>query len=151
MLTRVLIEIPAALSYLHNWFAIATEQSYFDWLARPSFLQHLWSLAIEEHFYLVWPVAVLFAVKTIGRKGAVLLVIAAVAGSSLLMASLFVPFADPSRLYYGTDTRAAGILVGAALASVWSPHRAQRAPHAGSARAGWTSQGPSASGYLRSA
>jgi peptidoglycan/LPS O-acetylase OafA/YrhL len=127
VVTKVVVEIPAALIYVYNWFAIGSGQSYFENFERPSFLQHLWSLAIEEQFYLLWPIVLLAGLKLIGRRGTFLVVTAGIAGSTLLMASMFVPSEDPSRLYYGTDTRMAGLLIGAALAFLWDPRRARRA------------------------
>src|SRR6202000_1779145 len=89
-------------------------------------LNHLWSLSVEEQFYIIWPFILLIALKFIrDRQGKGLrphlaiftLVLAAL--SSILMAVLYHPSLDPSRVYYGTDTRAAGLLFGAALAMVW--------------------------------
>jgi peptidoglycan/LPS O-acetylase OafA/YrhL len=113
----------AALTYVTNWYLIFNERSYFEAMGRPSLLQHLWSLAVEEQFYLVWP-PVLALMLRYWRRGVILaVVLAGAATSSLLMALLYNPEADPSRVYYGTDTRATGLLIGAALAFVWSPWR----------------------------
>ena len=118
-------DLGAALTYTTNWFLIAGDVSYFEALGRPPVLQHLWSLAIEEQFYLLWPlvfgaVAVALGPRS-GRLAQLLLV--GVAASLVWMIVLFSPDADPSRVYYGTDTRAAGLLVGAAAAVLWSPWR----------------------------
>jgi peptidoglycan/LPS O-acetylase OafA/YrhL len=106
-----------------NWYLIASDQSYFAIIERPSPLQHLWSLAIEEQFYLVWPL-LLLALLTLfrGRRApiAAIATIGAVA-SMIWMAVLFQPAVDPSRVYYGTHTRASSLLLGAALALVWRP------------------------------
>lgn len=120
-------DVVAALTYTTNWFLIFSQQSYFEAGGRPSPLRHLWSLAVEEQFYIVWPI--LFGLMLRRVKGKVdrlflPLMIAALA-SAFLMAWLFVPDADPSRVYYGTDTRAAGILLGAALACIWMPWRSR--------------------------
>ncbi|HET9492773.1 MAG TPA: acyltransferase, partial [Chloroflexia bacterium] len=113
----------AAFTYVTNWYLIFNERSYFEAMGRPSMLLHLWSLAVEEQFYLVWP-PVLALLLRFRRRGAILaVVLAGAAASSLLMALLYSPEADPSRVYYGTDTRATGLLIGAALAFVWSPWR----------------------------
>jgi peptidoglycan/LPS O-acetylase OafA/YrhL len=85
--------------------------------------QHLWSLAIEEQFYLVWPV-LLLGLLTVFRRRAVPIAAVITAGaiaSLVWMAVLFEPAVDPSRVYYGTDTRASGLLLGAALALLWKP------------------------------
>ena len=104
----------AALGYVTNWFLIGHQQSYFAAFATPDALQHLWSLAVEEQFYLLWPL--LCAAGLLRRRGALWVVLGAAAGSTLLGAALFNPRVDPSRVYYGTDTHSAGLLVGAALA-----------------------------------
>ncbi len=105
------------LFYGTNWHFIGSGQSYFDLFSEASPLRHAWSLAIEEQFYLVWPLVV-FVTMRIARGRTVLL--AAVCGvgivaSGLVMATLF-DSADPSRAYYGTDARASQLLVGALLA-----------------------------------
>ena len=72
---------------------------------RPPLLQHLWSLAVEEQFYLLWPVILAFLLSRWGTSRK--MVIGAVAGmalaSTLLMAILYQPYTDPSRVYYGTE------------------------------------------------
>lgn len=114
----------AALSYVMNWHLVFSGQSYFDPLARPSLLQNLWSLAVEEQFYLLWPLLFTVGMRYLRRSGLLLATLGAAAASALLMASLYQPGADPSRLYFGTDTRASGLLLGAALALGWTPRRA---------------------------
>ena len=114
----------AALAYVMNWRLVLSQQSYFDAGLRPSLLQHLWSLAVEEQFYLLWPLLFGLGMRWLGRRGLLVLTLMGVMASTLAMALLFDPGADPSRLYYGTDTRAAGMLLGAALALAWSPARA---------------------------
>jgi peptidoglycan/LPS O-acetylase OafA/YrhL len=117
-------DLLAAVGYFTNWRLIFEHQSYFQAIGRPPILQHLWSLAIEEQFYLLWPL-ILFGLLMWRRSsrrvvGPILL---AIAGSTVLMALLYHPATDPSRVYYGTDTRVGTILVGAALACVWMPDR----------------------------
>ncbi|HUG86850.1 MAG TPA: acyltransferase family protein, partial [Euzebya sp.] len=111
----------AALAYVMNWSLILTEQSYFESFGRPPLLQHLWSLAIEEQFYLLFPVLFVAARRLLGRRAMLPLVVLGIAASTTAMWTAYDPTADPSRLYYGTDTRAAGILVGVALAMLWRP------------------------------
>ncbi|MEJ8548733.1 acyltransferase family protein [Brevibacillus borstelensis] len=83
-------------------------------------LQLLWSLSIEEQFYLVWPVVLLIGLKLVPRRGKLMLSILLVASiSAIAMAVMYEPGTDPSRVYYGTDTRVFAILIGAALAVVW--------------------------------
>ncbi|NJM05578.1 serine hydrolase [Candidatus Gracilibacteria bacterium] len=116
-------DILAALSYVMNWRLVLTEQSYFDATTRPSLLQHLWSLAIEEQFYLVWPLVFIGGMYLLRRWGMLVVVVLGACASLTLMAQLYEPGSDPSRIYYGTDTRVGAILIGAALALVWSPWR----------------------------
>ena len=124
-------QVWAALTYVTNWFLIVTEQSYFALVERPPVFQHLWSLAIEEQFYLLWPLLLLGLLRLFrGRPKPIAAVTALGAVASLVwMAVLFQPAMDPSRAYYGTDTRASGLLLGAALALVWKPtHRFAKDP-----------------------
>ena len=115
-------QVWSALGYVTNWYFIASEQSYFAVVERPPVFQHLWSLAIEEQFYLVWPVIILGLCKVIWSRTLIAFIIFAGAVASLAwMAVLYDPVADPSRVYYGTDTRASGLLMGAALALLWRP------------------------------
>ena len=117
----------AAFGYVTNWYLVFGHESYFEAVGRPSLLRHLWSLAVEEQFYVLWPL--LFAAGvSVGalrwrRRRMLLIALLGSAASAVLMAILYVPEVDPSRIYYGTDTRAAGLLIGAALAFVWAPWR----------------------------
>ncbi len=118
-------DVVAALGYVTNWHLIFGGQSYFEAAGRPSLVQHLWSLAVEEQFYLLWPLVLgaglLLFRRHSGRLAAAVLV--AAGASTVLMASLYDPTADPSRVYYGTDTHSMGLLVGAALALAWPTWR----------------------------
>ena len=111
----------AALLYVMNWHLVWSSRPYFDPTVRPPLLQHLWSLAVEEQFYLLWPLLFVVGIHLLRARGLLLATLAAAAGSMALMAVLHQPGSDPSRVYYGTDTRAAGLLFGAALALVWAP------------------------------
>jgi peptidoglycan/LPS O-acetylase OafA/YrhL len=109
----------ASLLYVNNWHQVAASQSYFASLGRPSLLQHLWSLAVEEQFYVLWPLLLAAGLVLLRRRGLALLTLVAGAGSALLMAGLYDDGRDPSRVYYGTDTRASALLIGALLAFAW--------------------------------
>ena len=120
----------ATLLYVNNWHLIFAHQSYFAQFSTPSPLQHTWSLAIEEQFYLVWPPVLLVLLKY-GRRGwrrvGVTLTVALGVGSSVLMAALFHPGVDPSRIYYGTDTRLFDLMAGATVAFLAAARRQPRA------------------------
>jgi peptidoglycan/LPS O-acetylase OafA/YrhL len=121
-------DVFAALGYFSNWWYVLHHVSYFVASGRQPPLQHLWSLGIEEQFYLGWPplLALLIFVGRRGGRRLALIIGVALAGaiaSSLWMATLAVrgnvPFdTDSSRLYFGTDTHASGLLIGAAGAAV---------------------------------
>ncbi|WP_214816943.1 acyltransferase family protein [Exiguobacterium sp. s59] len=109
----------AALAYVNNWWYIFHEVSYFESFGKPSPLQNLWSLSIEEQFYAVWPLILLVGLAF--RKRLLQLVATLLLVSATWMAFRYVPEADPSRVYYGTDTRLFGLLMGAMLAFGWRP------------------------------
>jgi len=113
----------SALFYVSNWWQIASSGNYFVATGAVSPLTHTWSLAVEEQFYLVWPLVVLAVLHLAGsfRRGvrAVLAVAALGAVASVVeMAALFHPGANTTRLYFGTDTHAQSVLIGAVLACV---------------------------------
>ncbi len=119
----------ATLGYIANWHLAFSGASYFDQFSLPSPLRHTWSLAIEEQWYLIWPLLFVFLLR-LGRSSLSVLFTASlvmIAGSALLMAWLHDPGADPSRVYYGTDTRAQSLLVGAVLAMLLAWHGPLRA------------------------
>jgi peptidoglycan/LPS O-acetylase OafA/YrhL len=115
-------DLPAVLGYFTNWWLIFHHVSYFQTVGRPPLVLHLWSLAVEEQFYLLWPLIVLLVIGRRGRTRRIGWVALIGAGlSSALMALLFQPFQDPSRVYFGTDTHAGGLLIGAALSIAFPP------------------------------
>ena len=114
----------AAVGFVTNWWLIAQHSSYFAQFGPPSPLGHLWSLAVEEQFYLVWPWLLWLGLRWArGRRGtrmrlaAATLLLASL--SAIEMAMLYRPGYDPTRMYDGSDTRAFALLIGAALAFVW--------------------------------
>ncbi|WP_274365838.1 acyltransferase family protein [Paenibacillus thermotolerans] len=114
----------SAALYIHNWWLIFHNVSYFESFGPPSPIGHLWSLAIEEQFYIFWPLLLMIALHRFRQRGGMLLFIFAGAAASVLaMAFIYVPGTDPSRVYYGTDTRVFALLIGAALATVWPSNK----------------------------
>ncbi len=120
--------IVSSLAYVANWHEIFAKVSYFEQFSDPSPVYHTWSLAIEEQFYVVVPIVLILALRRRPRVGKYILGIGAAAAavaSAMWMAHLYNG-GDPSRVYYGTDTRAQGLLVGIALAvgvNLWGPVR----------------------------
>jgi peptidoglycan/LPS O-acetylase OafA/YrhL len=111
----------ASLFYVNNWHLILTHQSYFEAFGRPSLFRHLWSLSVEEQFYLLWPLFFAAGMSLFGRRKLLIGVLAGALLSTLLMILLF-DSTNTNRVFYGTDTRAVGLLGGVALALVWHPN-----------------------------
>lgn len=120
LLTNIRAIITTNLLYVYNWFQVAHHESYFDKFGTQSPFTHLWSLSIEGQFYLFWPIIMIILLKFVKKKQAmfdIMIILAFI--SALLMAVLYHTGQDPSRVYYGTDTRMFSILIGTALAVVW--------------------------------
>jgi peptidoglycan/LPS O-acetylase OafA/YrhL len=120
---RLTGDILASLAYVQNWWLIAENSSYFGTAGdRPPMLTHLWSLAVEEQYYLVWPLILIgFAVVRARQALMLVVVVLGVAASTVAGLMLYDPLVDPSRVYYGTDTRALAPLLGAATAIAVKP------------------------------
>lgn len=131
---RVRGQAVAGLLLGSNWFEAVAGRSYFDDIGRPPPLRHLWSLGVEAQFYVVWPLLAVAALVVGGRRLLGLVAAAGAAASFAGMALAFAPGVDPSRLYYGTDSRAGTLLVGAALACAL-PLAGRHRPLAGVGRA----------------
>lgn len=124
MLTKLRNDLFAALFWFTNWWYIFQDLSYFEAMGAPSPVTHFWSLAIEEQFYVVWPPLLLLLFRgKVKKRGIQRVILVLALASVLLMAVLYVPDGDPSRVYYGTDTRAFSLLIGAFLAFVLPVHR----------------------------
>ncbi|MEX2256122.1 MAG: acyltransferase, partial [Acidimicrobiia bacterium] len=110
----------STLGYFTNWRLIASGQGYFEQFAAPSPLKHMWSLAIEEQFYLVWPLVV-YALCRWARLSwrAMAILFGGLAVVSAVWMGVLFSSDGITRVYYGTDTRAQALLIGAALAVVY--------------------------------
>jgi len=107
-------QVLAALGFATNWQLVSAGNSYFAQSAPPLF-QHLWSLAVEEQFYLLWPLVLVALVRVARRRTQVLVVGGAALASAALMAGIALA-GDTGRAYYGSDSHCFGLLAGAALA-----------------------------------
>ena len=116
-------DVLAALAYVFNWWQIFLDESYFAQAGRPPLLQHLWSLAVEEQFYLIFPPIFALGLVKIGHVKTRWAVLATGLASALLMAVLFQEGKDTSFIYYATFTRLSGLLLGVFLAMAWTPWR----------------------------
>jgi|GEM_PF-54716 len=107
----------AALFYFANWHEIWSGRSYFQNYGPPSPFEHMWSLAIEEQFYLVWPLVV-FGLLSWRKRLRPVLIFTAVACLASLAAMVTLQDAHDgyARAYFGSDTRASAILLGALAA-----------------------------------
>jgi len=102
-------DAPWAQFYVANWHQISSGAGYWDAFAAPSAFEHLWSLAIEEQFYVVWPLLVIGAWR-IGRTRALgALTGIGIIASFVAMLTIY-DGGDPTRVYMGTDTRAFSLL-----------------------------------------
>ena len=127
----------ASAAFTSNWWLIFQDVSYFDRFGPESPLSHLWSLAVEEQFYIFWPWLLLIGLRFIPddkgglkarnrrrqRPRLAMVTLGFAFVSALLMAILYHPGFDTTRVYEGTDTRAFGLLIGAAVAMIWPSRR----------------------------
>ena len=110
-------DLLSAVFGYNNWWQIFRKVSYFENAGAPSPFTHCWSLAIETQFYLIYPILLILLSKARNR-GKIFAAVTAVLAmiSVVLMGVLYSPDGDPSRVYYGTDTRAFSLLIGALAA-----------------------------------
>ncbi|MSO60333.1 MAG: acyltransferase [Ilumatobacteraceae bacterium] len=120
LITRWTGSLVSTLSYSANWFEIFSGVSYFQQFDNPSPMYHAWSFAIEEQFYLFAPFFLLFCLKFFRSHGVRVLISlsAFFALASAATMSILYTGGDPTRVYYGTDTRAHALFIGMALAGV---------------------------------
>ena len=114
VLTGFGLQVLGAATFSANWLSIAGDATYFDHTA-PELLRHLWSLGIEEQFYLVWPIVMIALCRVSKRRWRMLSVGVIAAASVIAMALLFEP-SEITRVYFGTDTHSFPLMIGALLA-----------------------------------
>lgn len=118
-LTSIKGDAITSILYINNWWLIFHKVSYFAKFGPPSTFGNLWSLAVEGQFYLIWPLVLIISFKYLKKKRyIVFLTLLLAIASALAMGMLYEPGMDPSRVYYGTDTRVFGLLLGSALALI---------------------------------
>lgn len=119
LLTNLLGDIVSSISCTTNWWFIFHKLSYFDSFGSPSPLKHLWFLAVQEQFYILWSLILTLVLKSTKKpkKLSSMIFIGALL-SAILMGILYNPNIDPSRIYYGTDTRTFELLIGSFLAAI---------------------------------
>ena len=112
--------IVSAMTYSANWHEVAADISYFEHYRIPSPLKHIWSFSIEEQFYIFAPLFIIVGLGIMRKSEKFLIWVAAVGAiaSACWMSLLHEPGSDPSRVYYGTDTRAQALFVGIILALI---------------------------------
>jgi peptidoglycan/LPS O-acetylase OafA/YrhL len=102
-------------TFSYNWLDIRRGSGYFN-DATPELFRNLWSLAVEEQFYVVWPLVLAVVLLVKSTKFRVGFAIAVAFASLTAMVALYTPGTDSTRVYYGTDTHSFGLAIGAALA-----------------------------------
>jgi peptidoglycan/LPS O-acetylase OafA/YrhL len=119
LLVNIGINLVSSLLFVNNWHQIFSGSSYFANMLHPSIMTHYWYIAVYMQFMVIWPICYKLTrrlTKTKQESG--LLMIGLAILSAVLMAILFKPGADPSRVYYGTDTRFFSIALGGAAAQL---------------------------------
>jgi peptidoglycan/LPS O-acetylase OafA/YrhL len=135
-------DVVASLAYVTNWELLRSQTSYFEATGRPPLLQHLWSLAIEEQFYILWAPLAFILLPRMKRRGMAFIAIALAVASAAWMALLahkigYPGQGDPSRLYFGTDTHGFALLLGSALGLLWQPSPELDRPGVMARATGW--------------
>jgi len=108
-------QVLGSITFSFNWLDVASSSSYFSEF-QPELLRNLWSLAVEMQFYLVWPLLLVPLLRWLPKARAAIVIFLLAGVSVTLMALLYQPDGDPTRVYFGTDTHSFGLLIGAGLA-----------------------------------
>lgn len=114
LLARIRAQVLSALTFTYNWAAIASGSSYFD-QGTPRFLTNMWTLSVEQQFYILWPLFV-FGLWFFPKRIRVIVALTLALISVILMAYFVATGDDFSRAYMGTDSHSFGLMIGAAVA-----------------------------------
>jgi len=122
-------DVVAALTYTSNWWQIIANRSYIAEAGRPELLKHLWSLAIEEQYYLAWPFLLMLGLRKLGRQRMLATMLGTAFGSTVLLGLL--AHVNVDHAYYASYTRLSGLLLGSSFAFFFAPYRIRGVPGAG--------------------
>ena len=145
----VAIDVMSSLFQVSNWRLILANESYFAKVSVPSPIRHTWSLGVQEQFYFIFPLLLIFLFARARNWKTIIIVFSAIGALSFWrMLDLYVPGTDPSRVYFGTDTRLVELLVGV-IGAIWLHQRTRRAADGPSAGPrGWNRSAESFIGWL---
>ena len=120
LLSGLRSEFFSSIFSVQNWWQIQQGNSYFTNITGASPFKHIYYLSIEGQFFILWPLLLIVLLRFVKSKGKIFLITSIITLISVvLMAILFVPGADPTRVYYGTDTRLFSLMMGSSLAFIW--------------------------------
>lgn len=123
----IAVDVLSSAAQIANWRLITADESYFAKVSAPSPIRHTWSLGVQEQFYLVFPLVLLLLFAHLRTYRALTITFTAAAAVSLAcMVVLYEPGTDPSRVYFGTETRLFEILIGV-IGAVTLDRRVRRA------------------------
>lgn len=114
-ISQIVEDVFYSITFTNNWNYIINERSYFELIGRPRLFEHLWSLSVEFQFYLLWALLCVILFR-LPKWFAVSMIGVFALFSTGLMAYFYIPDTDPSRVYFGTDTRASALLIGSSVA-----------------------------------
>lgn len=118
-LPRLAADAPAAFVYLSNGWQLWSDQPYFEMMGREPVLRHLWSLAVEQHYYLLWPFLMVLVLRFFRLRFLTALALALAAASTFEMARLYdAGTVNPNFTYLATHTHSMGLFIGSALGCV---------------------------------
>lgn len=127
LLSHIRSIILTNLTFVYNWWLVGHGQSYFDRYNGESPFTHLWYLSVLGQYYFIWPLLLIVLLKIYTHRrvqvAGILLSLSVI--SAMIMAILYHPD-TVNRVYYGTDTRVAPFLIGAALAFIWPSTRLKK-------------------------